>query len=91
MTTYELVRVGHDESLDRWMTYLETLTCKCDYSYIGLGRLHGMDMGKGWVRITTHPACPHHSLCQGYTADVRAKRWNGKHLYCPVHRTKGCK
>lgn len=89
-TAAPLVRVGQDESLDKWMKFLGALDCLCDFSWIGMGRLHGIDMGKGWVRITTHPKCPQHALCRGYTAGVRAKRDNGRYLNCPVHRTKNC-
>lgn len=34
--------------------------CRCEFEYKPLGRLHGTDMGKGWVRTTTHPYCVHH-------------------------------
>lgn len=60
-TDEPLVKLGQDESLDRWMRHVYgDLKCRCDFAYKGLGRLHGVDMGKGWVRITTHPDCPHH-------------------------------
>lgn len=65
--------------------------CKCEHAYKGLGILDGTKMGKGWLRVTTHPLCPEHALCQGYTAKVRAKEWNGEMLYCNVHGRKNCK
>lgn len=34
--------------------------CRCEHAYKGLGRIDGLDMGKGWVRTTTHPYCWHH-------------------------------
>jgi hypothetical protein len=36
--------------------------CTCDYAWRScLGRLYGISMGAGWVRLTTTPGCPHHS------------------------------
>ena len=64
--------------------------CKCEWAERPLGRLHGIDMGQGMVRITTHPRCPVHSLCRHYTAQVRAGRSNGRWLWCPVHERKPC-
>jgi hypothetical protein len=55
-----------------------------------LGRLHGIDMGKGRVRLSTHPRCPVHALCLHYTKQVRAEQSNGSYLYCNVHATKDC-
>ena len=56
-----LVRLGQDDSLDRWIEYVYgDLRCKCEYAWKGLGRFGGADMGKGWVRITTHSECVHH-------------------------------
>ncbi len=34
--------------------------CKCAHAIRSLGRQDGINMGKGWVRITTHPECAHH-------------------------------
>jgi hypothetical protein len=34
--------------------------CLCENAYRGLGRLYNVTMGKGWVRMNTHPDCPHH-------------------------------
>jgi hypothetical protein len=61
---------GESESMERHLDWLYgpngcypgNTPCKCDHAYQGLGRLHGIDMGKGWVRTTTHPECPHHGL-----------------------------
>lgn len=64
--------------------------CRCDFDYRSLGKLHGINMGKGWVRITTHPKCPVHSLCRHFTKQVRAEASNGRYLYCNVHATKDC-
>lgn len=68
----ELFRYGQNESLDRWLDYLfkgEPMS-KCDYAYRGLGRQDHIDMGKGWVRITTHPDCPQH----GTKAEAERKK-----------------
>jgi hypothetical protein len=40
--------------------YPGNVPCRCDHGYRGLGMLYGTSMGKGWVRTTTHPDCPHH-------------------------------
>ena len=80
------------ESLKRNLLWLygDENRCKCDSGYRSLGALNGIQMGKGWVRLNTHPKCPEHALCQGYTAEVRAKERNGQSLYCNVHRTRNC-
>ena len=36
--------------------------CLCDHAERPLGKLHGINMGKGVVRITTHDDCPIHGL-----------------------------
>ena len=64
--------------------------CKCEHGIRTLGRIGGTNMGTGRVRLTTHPTCPEHALCQGYTAAVRAKEWNGEWLYCNVHAKRDC-
>ena len=35
--------------------------CTCEYGVRPLGRLHGINMGKGLVRLTDAPDCPHHA------------------------------
>ena len=83
-------------SLVRWLTWLDgdPNLCKCDHAWKGTGSPHGMQMGKGWVRMTTHPKCPVHALCQGYTRAIEAAYkkdhpWSiGR--WCPVHKNKGC-
>lgn len=82
---------GTKESLDKWLTWLDgdPNRCKCDYGVRGMA-----EMGKGWARITTHPQCPIHALCQGYTKESEAEYkkthpWSiGR--WCPVHKNKGC-
>jgi len=41
---------------------LKGVPCRCLHDYKSLGTLHGMNMGKGWVRVTTDPKCPHHGV-----------------------------
>lgn len=48
------------ESLRRWNEFLGTPDCPCPSEHRGLGRLYGVSMGKGWVRMDTDPECPHH-------------------------------
>jgi hypothetical protein len=35
--------------------------CTCEYAWKAYGRLYGISMGDGWVRMTTEPGCPHHA------------------------------
>jgi hypothetical protein len=48
------------ESLRRWKAWLAILDCPCASEWQSLGTLYRMSMGKGWVRVTTEPDCPHH-------------------------------
>lgn len=50
----------HPPSLVRHLKRLHAETCPCEWAYKSLGRLYDVSMGKGWVRTTTHPECPHH-------------------------------
>jgi hypothetical protein len=34
--------------------------CTCSWTWKNLGRLYGISMGAGWVRMDTDPACPDH-------------------------------
>lgn len=34
----------------------------CGYRWGGFGRLDGIDMGDGWIRTSTDPACPEHGI-----------------------------
>lgn len=65
------VEPGGKESLRRHLAWLYTgkdavysenagTPCLCEHAFKGLGRVYGMDMGKGWVRMTTNPNCVHH-------------------------------
>jgi hypothetical protein len=56
------------EALERHMKWLypdPAKPCICAHDYRGLGRLYGVTMGKGWVRMTTHPECLHHGTGPG--------------------------
>ena len=64
--------------------------CTCPHGERSLGVLGGINMGRGIVRLSTTSGCPVHDSCQGYTASIRAHKWNGLRLYCPIHRTKDC-
>lgn len=64
--------------------------CTCRWSEGSYGRLDGVDMGRGPVRLTTTPGCPVHAACQRYTAENRAIVRDGRWLYCPVHGTTDC-
>ena len=46
--------------LARWLAWLGTGDCLCPHEWKSLGHLYGVSMGKGWVRMDTHPDCPHH-------------------------------
>lgn len=60
-----------DDSLTRNLTWLygDPKRCKCEHSMESLGIVDRINMGKGWVRTTTHPDCPEHG-----TAAERARR-----------------
>lgn len=53
--------VSENEDLRRWSAYVEgDDRCTCEHVWKGLGTLYGVSFGKGWVRLTTEPGCPHH-------------------------------
>jgi hypothetical protein len=59
------VRVSEDEALRKSVTHDQgDDRCTCEYEFKGLGRLYGISMGKGWVRLTTEPDCPHHGAAR---------------------------
>lgn len=64
--------------------------CTCPHGEEALGVLHGVNMGRGIVRLSTTPGCPAHAACQRYTAENRSIYDNGAWLYCPVHGTTDC-
>lgn len=43
-----------------WLHWLKLSACRCLYGWGPLGRLYGVSMGHGWVRLNTAPTCPHH-------------------------------
>ena len=49
-----------DADLDRQLAVHGEADCTCPHEYKGLGILYGVSMGKGWVRMTDDPNCPHH-------------------------------
>lgn len=57
--------VSEDESLRRWKVHCDgDDRCTCEHAWKSLGRLYGVSMGKGWVRLTTDPDCPHHGTAR---------------------------
>lgn len=63
--------------------------CTCPHEEQNLGRLHGVSMGRGTVRMSTTPGCPVHDACQGYTAEIRkGQRWGA--YWCPIHEVRDC-
>ena len=48
------------DSLSKWMAYLQIGDCPCRFEWKSLGRLYKVNMGKGWIRMNTNPDCPHH-------------------------------
>lgn len=64
--------------------------CTCTYGIRSLGRLYGINMGKGRVRLTTTPDCPEHDSCHGWTKDRRANRPAWSKPWCPKHGTRNC-
>lgn len=68
-------------------------SCTCPHEVRGLGRLHGFDMGRGTVRVSTTKDCPEHDSCHRWTAERRADNsaacpWSDP--YCPIHKTANC-
>lgn len=55
--------------------YPGNVPCKCEHASVGMGRIQGIDMGKGWVRTTTNPHCPHHG--------TKAQAYFKKHKHWP--------
>lgn len=49
------------EALLHWLWFLDIEDCTCQYEYKSLGRLYGISMGKGWVRLSSDDNCLHHS------------------------------
>jgi len=53
--------MGPDETEQAHRDWLfGSVPCRCDHAIRPLGVLHDLQMGEGWVRITTHPDCPWH-------------------------------
>jgi len=65
-------------------------TCTCPHGERNLGRLHGVSMGRGIVRLDTTPGCPEHDTCHGYTAAFRAVNERGSAYWCPIHAARNC-
>jgi hypothetical protein len=48
-------------TVEQHKTWLKIANCTCPFAWRSLGRLHGVTMGHGWVRMSTDRACPHHA------------------------------
>jgi hypothetical protein len=64
--------------------------CTCSHGVRSLGRLAGIYMGRGTVRLSTTAGCPEHDSCHGYTKEVRASRPHWSRPWCPIHHTGNC-
>lgn len=64
--------------------------CTCPHEERSLGRLHGVDMGRGIVRTGLTKGCPVHDTCQGYTRAVRSGRPAWSDPWCPIHGRRDC-
>lgn len=73
-----------DERSPRWDD------CTCRHGERPLGRLHGIDMGRGIVRLGTTPNCPRHDACRGFTKEYRVARPWWSDPWCPKHPRKPC-
>ncbi len=62
-------------------------TCGCRYQWKNYGRLYGIDMGDGWVRMDTAAECTEHTAgkategdrrrgCAGCSASLTGHGWN---------------
>ncbi len=47
-------------SLAAHPAWLKTEDCPCPRKWKSYGRLYGISMGMGWVRMDTDPDCRHH-------------------------------
>jgi hypothetical protein len=47
--------------VERAASQLHDPACTCPRAIRSLGRLYGISMGKGWVRLSTDTACPVHA------------------------------
>lgn len=48
------------QSLGLWLNWLGIGSCTCPYAFQQLGKLYGVSMGPGWVRLKTTPGCGEH-------------------------------
>lgn len=64
--------------------------CTCNWGERSLGRMHGIDMGRGMVRLSTTPGCPERDSCRGFTKAHRLTRPSWSNPWCPIHRTRPC-
>lgn len=48
--------------------------CTCPTAYRSLGKLHGISLGKGWVRTADDPTCPIHGVASSARAGGGGQR-----------------
>lgn len=75
-------------------TAREPAPCICPTAVRSLGRLHGVSMGRGTVRLATTAGCLEHDACHGWTQRRRAayastRPWSVG-PWCPLHGGKDC-
>lgn len=58
------------QSLALWLNWLGIGSCTCPYAFQQLGRLYGVSMGPGWVRLETTPGCGEHDENEKKTKDT---------------------
>ncbi len=64
--------------------------CTCPHKEASLGRLHGVNLGRGVVRTGTTPDCPTHDTCRGFTKAYRAAQPRWSNPWCSKHPRKAC-
>lgn len=70
--------------------------CICPTGERSLGRLYGVSMGRGIVRLSMTKDCPEHDSCHDWTKAKRKeyaafRPWTTPAgPWCPIHATKDC-
>lgn len=47
--------------LHKWQEFLGVVGCTCPWRWGSPGRLYGVSMMEGWLRVKTDPSCEHHA------------------------------
>ena len=64
--------------------------CTCPHEIRSYGRLYGIGMGRGPVRLSTTKGCPVHDACHRWTVEARKGRPPWSNPFCPVHGIRDC-